>query len=457
VIEHVREQHELAFLAFGAETPARGRRSLFHRVDEFLYAADGLKLGEVAPVNDSGDAADVILAFAPFTRPDAEVWTVERDGFEAFAAAKPYLEARLRANGEVIARVTAMPDPISFRRAMSRLGWRTASMVMHELDADRRRPRRLIRQRLAAGTSGGEDAAASAGGTPAFRSAINYIRQQFRDRFMRVQWAVAFTFGDPLDLRAYTQCIPPRDRLWADPFVITEKGRAFIFIEEYVYTEQRGVISVFEATPDGKWSQPRRILERPYHLSYPCVFRWNGNYWMVPETQENRTIELYRCTEFPHRWELDTVLFRDVNAVDATLFEHQGRWWMYYATDSGDAAGFDRLWAFHADTPKGPWIPHALNPLQCDVFGGRPGGRPFLHDGKMVRATQVGAPWYGHAMQLRELVTLTPHEWDERAIATIGPDWFPSGTGTHTLNADGDCKVADAVRRMLRRSSEPAP
>lgn len=409
VIEHVREAHEL-----------------------------------VAP-----EHAEVVLALTPYARPDAEVWTVEHDGFEAFAAGKPYLEALLRANGEPIARVTAMPEKIYFSRAMSRLGGRIAAMVIHELD--RPRPHRRIVQPPAATPSGGGRALLK------LRSFINYVRQQFRDRFTRVQWAVAFTFGDPFDFRAYTQCIPPRDRLWADPFVIAEHDKMWIFIEEYLYTEARGVISVMEARRDGTWSQPRRVLERPYHLSYPCVFRWNGDYWMVPETQENRTIELYRCLEFPHRWELDTVLFRDLNAVDATIFEHDGRWWMYYATDSGDAAGFDRLWAFHADTPKGPWIPHALNPLECDVFGGRPGGRPFVHQGKVVRATQVGAPWYGHAMQIRELVTLTPHEWEERAIATIGPEWFPHGTGTHTLNADGDCKVADAVRRRLRRSSEPAP
>ncbi|HYH08635.1 MAG TPA: hypothetical protein VEK11_16385 [Thermoanaerobaculia bacterium] len=450
VIEHVRDAHTLTFITFaeGVETAALGRRSLFHRIDELLYSADGLDLAPVSPLAHAAAPADVILAFAPFTRPDTEVWTVERSGFDAFAAGAPHLEAVLRSNGEVIASVTAMPDAISFRRAMSRLGWRTASMIIHELDAERR-PRRRMRQRPAA--------APRSARSPLLRSAVNYVKQQFRDRFTRVQWSIAFTFSDPLHLSGYVQCIPPRDRLWADPFVISDNGKAWIFLEEYVYTEARGVISVIEARRDGTWTQPRRVLERPYHLSYPCVFRWNGNYWMVPETQENRTIELYRCVDFPMRWELDTVLFRDVNAVDATVFEHDGRWWMYYATDSGDAAGFDRLWAFHAASPQGPWIPHRLNPLECDVFGGRPGGRPFVHQGKVVRATQVGAPWYGHAMQLRELVALTPEQWDERAIATIGPEWFPHGTGTHTLNADGDCAVVDAVRRRLRRSSEPAP
>jgi hypothetical protein len=172
---------------------------------------------------------------------------------------------------------------------------------------------------------------------------------------------------------------------------------------------------------------------------------------MLPETHENRTIELYRCVEFPHRWEPDVVLFRDVAAVDATIFEAHGRWWLYFATDSGDGEGFDRLWLHHAPTPRGPWTPHAWNPLECNVAGGRPGGRPFMRDGRMLRATQIGAPWYGHAIRLREIVTLTPDEWLERDVDTIAPDWLPGSIGTHTLNVDGEVAVIDGAVERLRR------
>lgn len=248
----------------------------------------------------------------------------------------------------------------------------------------------------------------------------------------------------------FHRIVPPPDRLWADPFVVAEGDRAWIFLEELVFAEDRGVISVLEARRDGTWSPPRRILERPYHLSYPCIIRWNGELFMLPETHENRTIELYRCVEFPYRWEPDSVLMRDVSAVDATVFEASGRWWMYYATDSGDAAGFDRLWLFHAPAPRGPWTPHRWNPLECNVAGGRPGGRPFLRDGKLLRATQDGAPWYGHAIRLREIVTLTPDEWEEREVGTILPGWTAGIIGTHTLNVDGDVAVVDAVQRLGR-------
>jgi len=449
VLEHVRSKHTLAQLIPVPETPCERESPamrLFHRMDDAIYgrAADGLTPCDATPyvagVPTAVQRVDVVLAFAPCEPAAAEVWTIHRND--------ALTEATVRAGEKVIARTTAMPDAISRRRAMSRLGLRTAAMLQHALDGyGNRIPSRPIGPISPIGPM--EMGLMGPMGLMG-RMVYGYAQRKVRDRFTHGQWSIAFSF-DPaaiaaLDFRRFHHVVPPRDRLWADPFVVADGDRAWVFLEEMLYAEDRGVISVMEVRRDGTWSQPRRILERPYHLSYPCVFRWNGGWCMVPESGGNRTVELYRCVEFPYRWEPQTVLMPDVHAVDTTLFEAHGRWWMFYATDSGDAAGFDRLWLHFADTPLGPWTPHPANPLECDVIGGRPGGRPFVHQGKLVRAGQIGAPWYGHAIQLRELVTLTPDHWEEREVARITPDWAPGSSGTHTLNADGGVMVVDAVR-----------
>ena len=272
---------------------------------------------------------------------------------------------------------------------------------------------------------------------------LAYARAVIRYRFMREHWSIAYRFGDG----ALRELVPPRNRFWADPFVVADGDRAWIFVEELAYPVKRGFISVLEVRRDGTWSAPRPVLERPYHLSYPCVFRSDGEWLMVPETSANRTIELYRSTDFPYRWELDTVLMRDIRAVDATIFEAHGRWWMYSATAGSDhGKDFDRLWLHHAPSPRGPWSPHRLNPLFRDAVGGRPAGRPFVRDGRLLRAAQIGTPWYGYAMQLREIVTLTPDAWEEREVSIFRPDWARGLDGTHTLNADGDVTVIDGLR-----------
>ena len=106
--------------------------------------------------------------------------------------------------------------------------------------------------------------------------------------------------------------VPPRDRFWADPFPIDVGGRTYIFVEEYPYRTRKGHIAVIEIDERGQVSGHRKVLERDYHLSYPLVFPYRGTLYMIPETTANRTVELYRCMEFPHRSALDRVLLNDV-------------------------------------------------------------------------------------------------------------------------------------------------
>ena len=74
-----------------------------------------------------------------------------------------------------------------------------------------------------------------------------------------------------------------------------------MFFEDVDVTHRRGVISHCRLDSEGKASEPRMVLERPYHLSYPFVFRWNADVFMLPETGQNNAVELYRAQEFPRR------------------------------------------------------------------------------------------------------------------------------------------------------------
>lgn len=278
------------------------------------------------------------------------------------------------------------------------------------------------------------------------RDTIRRLAAKFEYRFMRDHWRIGIAFGNG----PFRPIVPPRDRFWADPFVLAEGDRAWVFVEELVYPVKRGFISVIEVHRGGTWKPPRRILERPYHLSYPCVFRWNGDVFMVPESSANNTVELFRCTEFPDRWEHDTTLMTNIRAADPTVFERNGRWWMYVATEAAPKA-FHVLSLYHAPSPRGPWTPHRRNPLETNVIGGRPAGRPFHRDARWLRATQIGTPRYGAAMQLREIVTLTPDAWEERERAVLRPDWMAGLAGAHTFNVDGDVTVIDGLRLHFGR------
>ena len=66
-------------------------------------------------------------------------------------------------------------------------------------------------------------------------------------------------------------------------------------------------VPLIEIGADGRWSTPVRVLERDHHLSYPFLFEHEGVLYMVPETAQAGTVELYRCTEFPLRWRRERV------------------------------------------------------------------------------------------------------------------------------------------------------
>jgi hypothetical protein len=114
-----------------------------------------------------------------------------------------------------------------------------------------------------------------------------------------------------------------------------------------VYDTQKGHIVVFTIDETGKLGKPQRIIESSYHLSYPFVFKWEGVYFLVPESSENHTIELYRCVDFPNRWELEKVIMDDITAVDPTLFEHNGKWWLFANVRENDGASKNTMNYFY--------------------------------------------------------------------------------------------------------------
>jgi hypothetical protein len=263
------------------------------------------------------------------------------------------------------------------------------------------------------------------------------------------QWFLAYTLGStgpsihaPRHLKFMK---PPKDRFWADPFAVAKDGKYYIFIEEFVYETMKGHISVIEMDPDGNWEQPVKVLEKDYHLSYPFLFEWNNHLYMIPETKRNSTVELYRCVEFPASWEFDRVLIGNIQAVDTTLYEQNGMWWLFCSVGGKDFASNDELHAFYAETPFGPWTPHKRNPLKSDVRSSRPAWNLFRLNGSLYRPSQDCSVRMGGAIVMNEVTRLTPEEFHEETACRIEPTWAKRICGTHTINTVDNLTMLDCV------------
>lgn len=243
---------------------------------------------------------------------------------------------------------------------------------------------------------------------------------------------------------------PPSDRFWADPFVRSTPDGHYLFVEELSFATGKGHIAVLEVSHDGRLRSARTVLERPYHLSYPFLFEWHGALYMLPESGENRTVELYRCTHFPDQWVPDRVLLSDIRSADATLIEYEGVWWMFVTQATQRQSLNEHLYLYRAETPLGPFEPHANNPVKSNVRGTRPAGAMFWHEGSLYRPTQDCSRVYGEAVVLQRVDELSESSFRETEVAYIAPDQRSQVRRMHTLNSTTGLRVMDVLRWIAK-------
>ncbi len=285
-------------------------------------------------------------------------------------------------------------------------------------------------------------AAADAGATgSALRLFTRRAGASLRARGAPAYWGLAYrrTHEEPLDaavrlLQESEPLLPPTGAQWADPFPVRHEGRDLVFFEQELPGEPHAHVAMMELFGDGRHSSPERVLEGPGHLSYPGVFRHEGEWFMIPESATSCVVSLYRAVDFPHRWIKECDLITDRQIVDPTVLQHNGRWWLLGGRVGADKAPFEDLEAFSSPVLTGPWTPHPLNPLVSDAYSGRPAGNFMLQNGVLVRPAQDCSVAYGHGLSFQRVGTLTPDDYAEEVITRRSADWSAALSGVHTFN-----------------------
>ena len=277
-----------------------------------------------------------------------------------------------------------------------------------------------------------------------FRARINSLNLDNRSKWYLAirRRSETLTFEDPSQ---YSLIDSPDDRFHADPFLFENDGKTYLFVEDFRYIDNRAVISCCEVQSDGTTTLPVEVLRRPYHLSYPFLFEDDGQIYMVPESKENRTVDIYRAVDFPAKWVAEPPLLRDVYAVDTTIHRSHDKYWMFTAISNGLYSNCDELSVFYAETLKGPWTPHPRNPLVSDVRRARPAGALFYDRGRLIRPSQDCSKAYGYGLVFSEVVTLTETEYEERPIGRIDPFASLGHEGTHTYTRTNRFEVVDRL------------
>lgn len=285
---------------------------------------------------------------------------------------------------------------------------------------------------------------------------IKKISNKTRDLFYFDQWIILFKLNSSniisTSLSQFKKIIPPKDRFWADPHIIKRNGKYYIFMEELIYAKNKGYICVIEMDDHGNYTAPVKVLEKDYHLSYPFLTENNGNLYMIPETKQNNTIELYKCTDFPYKWELEIVLMNNIKAVDSTIIFRDNKYWLFCdVTRSKGPSAPDEIFLFYSDNLiSDNWISHPQNPIISDKKRSRSAGNFFTYKDKLYRPSQNGFKHYGHSMKINHVIELTENTYKEKVVDSISPDWEDGILSTHTINSVDKLTVIDALIRRRK-------
>jgi len=249
--------------------------------------------------------------------------------------------------------------------------------------------------------------------------------------------------------RDYQMAFPDLKNGWADPFLIQHENQHYLFLEELNEEQQKGILVVAQLDQNGAFRKIEPIISEPFHLSYPFVFEKAGQWYMIPESAQGRSIRLYQAKQFPFKWQYLKDLKTDVQAYDTTPFYYNDKWWMFSVIKKGEgASSFDQLYLFYArDIVEEEWCPHPLNPIVTNSRVARPAGKVFNQDGKLYRPSQDCFERYGHKLVINEITLLSETQYKERVFKEISLNSRSDVSGIHTYNANDDLLVVDALFR----------
>ena len=249
-------------------------------------------------------------------------------------------------------------------------------------------------------------------------------------------WAIGIYTGDsPLRLSpasgignpviSYKDISDARASFVADPFMVIEQGVWHMFFEVMNEESDKGEIGLATSNDCLHWEYQKIVLKESFHLSYPYVFKWEGDYYMIPETLAANSVCLYRADPFPERWSCVGNLISE-RCADPSIFRFNEMWWMFVCSPPKKS---ETLRLYYSSHLRGPWQGHPASPIvDGDACIARPAGRVTLSGGKLIRFAQDCHALYGAQVRAFEITDLTPTTYGEKEASST-PVLFAASEG----------------------------
>lgn len=236
---------------------------------------------------------------------------------------------------------------------------------------------------------------------------------------------------------------PYKDRWFADPFFLhVDDHHIILLAEEFRYQDKKGRLSKLVVNRDDYHLEALKvILEEPHHLSFPFIYRKDGQVYIIPESSQSGQTDVYTYHE-----ETDEVQKRStlchLPLTDAVLVDMpDGK--QYVFSTKVPTQNKDHLQIYAVDTKDWQMTGYPLQDVSFESNIARNAGDVFWVDGKMYRSGQDCNKGYGHGVVIQQ-VRYYDGQFTFETVRTFFSDFPEFDMGYHTFNRMNGLIVMDA-------------
>jgi hypothetical protein len=285
---------------------------------------------------------------------------------------------------------------------------------------------------------------------------MNKIFSKYINKLFFKKWIIGICKGDIKDIIRNKSFDPditwllmkPYSKYHADPFLVRSKDENLkILIEQFIYSEGYGKITLLTLDKNLKPLDNKVVLETKSHLSYPYTFTENDTTYIFPEAGQSGKLSCYVYDRVGESFKfLKDIL--DLPLRDSSILKHNGKYWIFTTVNEHDKSY--KLLVFFSDNLLGPYAAHPGNPIKSGLNGTRPGGNFIEVDGIIYRPVQNCKKEYGESLTIYRIIELNENTVTEEPYMDLN---FNSGnrlnfrmSNLHTINVMDNLVVVDGIK-----------
>ncbi len=238
---------------------------------------------------------------------------------------------------------------------------------------------------------------------------------------------------------------------YADPIIFKKDGRSYLFMEAFDKKELLGKVAYCELTDHGA-TKPELIISEPFHMSFPTVFDFKNNIYMIPETSADNSLRLYKASSFPTKWELIKRFDIGRKFVDTVILETNEESFKLLTCEISPYKEYEcRFQKFDVRYENNDFTiteDTAFNSCQEYDLKSRNGGAVFELDGKRYVAAQESScaeyglymDYYVYNSDSKKIAVNPQYKISSKDVTVKGA---PKGEGVHSYCFNDDYEIID--------------